>query len=87
MSVSVSWVLVALGVLSMVIGVFLAVGQWDFKRLLAYHSISQMGYVILGIGIGALILAVMEKLSGRRWLSLGACFTLSTMLSLNRCCS
>jgi len=57
LSVSVSWVLITLGVLSMVVGVFLAVGQWDFKRLLAYHSISQMGYVILGIGMGALILA------------------------------
>jgi multicomponent Na+:H+ antiporter subunit D len=56
-SVHVGWVLITLGVLSMVIGVFLAVGQWDFKRLLAYHSISQMGYVILGLGIGALILA------------------------------
>ena len=43
--------LIILGVLSMVVGVFLAVGQWDLKRLLAYHSISQMGYVILGIGI------------------------------------
>ncbi|MBN1788234.1 MAG: hypothetical protein JW806_07545 [Sedimentisphaerales bacterium] len=56
-SVQISWVLIALGVLSMVIGVFLAVGQWDFKRLLAYHSISQMGYVILGIGMAALILS------------------------------
>jgi multicomponent Na+:H+ antiporter subunit D len=56
-SIQISWVLIALGVLSMVIGVFLAVGQWDFKRLLAYHSISQMGYVILGIGIGASIIA------------------------------
>ncbi|MHC4725692.1 MAG: complex I subunit 5 family protein [Planctomycetota bacterium] len=56
-SESIGWVLVTLGVLSMVVGVFLAVGQWDFKRLLAYHSISQMGYVILGLGIGALILA------------------------------
>ncbi len=56
-STAVSWVLIGLGVLSMVIGVFLAVGQWDFKRLLAYHSISQMGYVVLGIGVGALILS------------------------------
>ena len=56
-SVPVAWVLIALGVLSMVVGVFLAVGQWDFKRLLAYHSISQMGYVVLGLGLGALILA------------------------------
>jgi multicomponent Na+:H+ antiporter subunit D len=55
-SETISWVLITLGVLSMVIGVFLAVGQWDFKRLLAYHSISQMGYIVLGIGLGALIL-------------------------------
>jgi multicomponent Na+:H+ antiporter subunit D len=45
-------ILVTVGALSMTVGVFLAVGQWDFKRLLAYHSISQMGYVILGIGLG-----------------------------------
>jgi multicomponent Na+:H+ antiporter subunit D len=44
-------ILMVLGALSMVIGVFLAVGQWDFKRLLAYHSISQMGYVMVGIGL------------------------------------
>ena len=56
-SVPVGWLLIVLGILSMVIGVFLAVGQWDLKRLLAYHSISQMGYVVLGLGIGALILA------------------------------
>ncbi|MDD5064877.1 MAG: proton-conducting transporter membrane subunit [Phycisphaerae bacterium] len=56
-SVPISWVLIVLGLLSMIVGVFLAVGQWDFKRLLAYHSISQMGYVMLGIGLGALILA------------------------------
>lgn len=46
-----------LGALSMVIGVFLAIGQWDIKRLLAYHSISQMGYVILSVGMGMLLLA------------------------------
>ena len=34
-SIPVSWVLIALGVLSMIVGVFLAVGQWDFKRLLS----------------------------------------------------
>ena len=75
-SVSVSWVLVALGVLSMVIGVFLAVGQWDFKRLLAYHSISQMGYVILGIGIGALILARNGKVEWAELAILGGLFHL-----------
>ena len=75
-SVSVSWVLVTLGVLSMVVGVFLAVGQWDFKRLLAYHSISQMGYVILGIGIGALILARNGKVEWAALAILGGLFHL-----------
>jgi multicomponent Na+:H+ antiporter subunit D len=45
-------VLMFLGAVSMVVGVFLAIGQWDFKRLLAYHSISQIGYVILALGLG-----------------------------------
>ena len=48
-----AYALMVMGGLSMVIGVFLAVGQWDFKRLLAYHSISQMGYVVLALGVGA----------------------------------
>jgi len=46
-----------LGALSMLIGVFLAIGQWDLKRLLAYHSISQMGYVILSVGAGMILLS------------------------------
>lgn len=75
-SETLSWVLIALGVLSMVIGVFLAVGQWDFKRLLAYHSISQMGYVILGIGIGALILAQNGNIAWASLAILGGLFHL-----------
>jgi multicomponent Na+:H+ antiporter subunit D len=46
-----------LGTLSMVIGVFLAIGQWDIKRLLAYHSISQMGYVVMSTGIGMILIS------------------------------
>jgi multicomponent Na+:H+ antiporter subunit D len=57
LSTDIAWVIIVLGTLSMIFGVFLAIGQWDLKRLLAYHSISQMGYVILGTGIGMLILA------------------------------
>jgi len=47
-----SQILMVLGTFSMIIGVVLAIGQWDFKRLLAYHSISQIGYVVLSIGMG-----------------------------------
>lgn len=46
-----------LGTLSMVVGVLLAIGQWDIKRLLAYHSISQMGYVVMSVGIGMILLS------------------------------
>jgi multicomponent Na+:H+ antiporter subunit D len=56
-SYEIAMTITVLGTISMIIGVLLAIGQWDFKRLLAYHSISQMGYVIIGIGIGMLILA------------------------------
>ncbi|NQT23239.1 MAG: NADH/ubiquinone/plastoquinone (complex I) [Candidatus Omnitrophica bacterium] len=41
-----------LGALSMIVGGILAIGQWDFKRLLAYSSISQIGYIVLGIALG-----------------------------------
>lgn len=40
----------------MIVGVLLAVGQWDFKRLLAYHSISQMGYVVIALGLAGTLL-------------------------------
>jgi len=43
---------VILGVLTMLIGIFMALMQDDLKRLLAYHSVSQMGYIILGLGVG-----------------------------------
>ena len=56
-SVSIGWLLIVLGLSSMVAGAFLAIGQWDIKRLMAYSSISQIGYVILGIGLGATLIA------------------------------
>jgi len=49
------WVLVVLGVLSMVLGALMAAGQEDFKRLLAYSSISQVGYVVLALGAAAVM--------------------------------
>lgn len=48
----ISNILLVLGTISMVIGVLLALGQDDIKRFLAYSSISQVGYVVLAIGIG-----------------------------------
>lgn len=45
-------VLMALGVLSMVVGAFLAITQHDIKRMFAYSSISQIGYIVFALGIG-----------------------------------
>ncbi len=47
-----SAVLMGLGAVSIVVAALLALGQKDMKRMLAYSSISQVGYVVLGLGIG-----------------------------------
>jgi multicomponent Na+:H+ antiporter subunit D len=44
-------ILLILGGLTMFIGVLGAVSQFDFKRILAVHIVSQVGYMIMGIGI------------------------------------
>ena len=46
--------LVLLGTLSGILGVAFALGQHDLKRLLAYHSIENIGIILLGLGIGTL---------------------------------
>ena len=48
----VSVFLVALGTFTMVLGIVMAMNQDDLKRLLAYSSVSQMGYVLAGVGLG-----------------------------------
>lgn len=45
-----SVLLMTIGALTIVLAVMMALVQKDFKRLLAYHAISQAGYMILGIG-------------------------------------
>lgn len=45
-------VLILFGILSMFVGAVLSLLQNDLKRLLAYSSISQIGYVALAFGIG-----------------------------------
>jgi hydrogenase-4 component B len=44
------WVIAALGVVSAVLGVAFALGQHDLKRLLAYHSVENVGIILIGIG-------------------------------------
>ncbi len=44
--------LLFVGLVSIVVGALAALGQSDFKRMLAYSSISQVGYIVLGLGSG-----------------------------------
>lgn len=45
-------IIAAFGILSMVVGTLRALGEHDCKRLLAQSSIGQMGYILLGLGLG-----------------------------------
>ena len=49
---AVQYLLAVFGAVTMFIGVTMALAQHDFKRLLAFHSISQIGYVITAISLG-----------------------------------
>jgi NADH-quinone oxidoreductase subunit M len=46
-----AYVVCLLGVVSMIYGAFAAMAQSDFKRMVAYSSVSHMGYVVLGLGV------------------------------------
>ncbi len=60
-------VVLALGAVSGILGVAFAIGQHDLKRLLAYHSIENIGIIVMGLG-----LALMGRSLGRAdWVLLG----------------
>lgn len=57
--------LLAFGVVSAVVGVAFALGQHDLKRLLAYHSIENIGIILIGMGV-----ALIGQASGNRTMML-----------------
>jgi hydrogenase-4 component B len=52
------WILIGIGLASGLGGVIFALAQHDLKRLLAYHSVENIGIIALGLGIGVLGLAL-----------------------------
>jgi len=46
---SFGWLMAVLGTVNIVYGAFVAMAQTDFKRLVAYSSVSHMGFVLLGL--------------------------------------
>jgi NADH-quinone oxidoreductase subunit L len=43
----------SIGALTAITGAVLGCAQWDIKRILAYSTMSQIGYMIMGVGVGA----------------------------------
>ena len=76
LSLSDEWKLVLwlLAVLSMTIGNLIAIAQDDIKRLLAYSSVAQAGYVLVGVIAGGVTgrTAVLFYLAGYTFMTLGA---------------
>jgi len=47
--------LLSVGVISIISAVMMALIQHNYKRLLGFHAVSQVGYMILGFGLGSMI--------------------------------
>lgn len=62
-TLTIGWIVIGIGVLSMFVGVTMAVYQSDIKRLMAYHAVSQSGYMLLGVGVGLAVLSDAQALS------------------------
>ncbi|MGE5581280.1 MAG: NADH-quinone oxidoreductase subunit L [Bacillota bacterium] len=52
LTVGMKLLVMSIGAITIVFAVMMALIQKDYKRLLSYHAISQVGYMILGIGTG-----------------------------------
>lgn len=51
-------IVILAGIVSGILGVVYALGQHDLKRLLAYHSVENIGIILIGLGLGMMGLAV-----------------------------
>ncbi len=57
-------VVLAVGSVSALMGVLYALMQHDLKRLLAYHSVENIGIIFIGLGLGIIFLASGQPLPG-----------------------
>jgi len=52
----VGWIVIAIGILGMFIGVTMAVRQTDITRLIAYNCVCEAGFMLIGLGVGLAVL-------------------------------
>ncbi len=50
-----AWVIVVVGIVSVLYGALVALAQTNLKRMIAYTSVNHMGYVVLGVGVAGLV--------------------------------
>lgn len=48
-------IIAVVGAMTALLGALIGITQWDIKKILAYSTVSQLGYMILGVGVGAFI--------------------------------
>lgn len=48
-------ILLILGLLTIIVGVMMALIQHNYKKLLGYHAVSQVGYMVTGIALGSVL--------------------------------
>ena len=50
-----AWVIILVGVVSVLYGALVALAQTDLKRMVAYTSVNHMGYVVLAVGAAGVV--------------------------------
>jgi NADH-quinone oxidoreductase subunit L len=63
MSDTTSFIVALIGASTAVMAGYVALGQWDIKRVLAYSTVSQLGFMIAAVGIGAYSAAMFHLLT------------------------
>lgn len=58
----IGWIILVISAISGLLGVILAIVQHDMKKLLAYHSIENIGIIGIGIGLGTMGLGLHNQL-------------------------
>jgi multicomponent Na+:H+ antiporter subunit D len=61
--VSIGWIIVLLGLITMLLGVAMALIQSDLKRLIAFSAVAEIGFMFLGIGTGLTVLGNAEMMT------------------------
>ncbi|MCI2237289.1 NADH-quinone oxidoreductase subunit M [Kineococcus sp. TRM81007] len=56
-----AWVVVAVGIVSVLYGALVALAQTDLKRMVAYTSVNHMGYVVLAVGAAGVVTGSAEQ--------------------------